>query len=251
MKKSILSLAICSTLATLAQAAQNSSNPNGVPEGVTVVAPGITYSATAFPWQSKPSVTTGQQLNRLLTDLRDDIETMAPTLAALKDSASSGPPPEVAESEAAQYASGNTVLPAKDLSTLASQDLSANLGQNLSTSLAVPTSVPWSTWGNGPGMVLANVGGAVVAAPTFPPRTAWGNGPGVVVTTPGGAVFTMAPGTASVANPSVSRDVLHQLSVVQDDLDRVVRYLATMNQTNAAPPTAPGQPPVYLNPTGR
>ena len=253
----ILSLAICPALSALAETPQNSANPDRVQYVPLALAPGVSYSTTPFPWETRPSPTTSQ-LDRLLTDLRNDIEAAAPAVAALNENI---PVPQtvVADSAAMAYPSGDTVLPAKDLSTIVSQNLSVNvgqnLGQNLATSLAVPTSAPWSTWGNGPSTVMVNVGnGVLVAMPTFPPRTAWGNGPGVVVTTPGGAVFATTPPTAPVANANaeITREAHRQLSIVQDDLDHVLHYLATA--TNAvAPATAPSPSPspVYLTPTGR
>jgi hypothetical protein len=260
MKTLILSLAIFSSLATWAQTAQDPSSPSAAPGGLPVTPPSTgpafnNNTNTVFPWQIGAGSVPGR-LNRLLVDLQEDIEAVVPTLAALSDNVDLASQAAAADSAVAQYAGGNGMLPARDLSTLVSKDLSANLGQNLATSLAVPTSPPWSTWGNGPRMVLANAGGAVVTMPTLPPRTAWGNGPGVVVTTPGGAVYSLVP---AVASPTTSapdrstRDVLRQLSIVQDDLDRVLRYLASMtnNVVQPAPAPAPGSPPVYLTPTGR
>jgi hypothetical protein len=252
MKTLILSLAICPAFAILAQAAQSTSNPSSAQTGTVVLAPGLTYSTAPLPWENRTR-TDPAHLNQLLTDLREDIESATPTLSALNGVTENAQSVGV-DSGTVQYGAGNTVLPAKDLSGLVSQNLSANLGQNLATSLAVPTSVPWSTWGNGPGMVLANSDGAVIAVPTFPPRTAWGNGPGTVVTTPGGAVVSVVPAAAPIANPDAAREAARQLSIVQEDLARVLQYLATANTPNAVAPTtepSPTQPPVYLNPTGR
>jgi hypothetical protein len=106
-------------------------------------------------------------------------------------------------------------------------------------------------------MVLANIGGQAVGVPALPPRTAWGNGLGVVVTAPNGAVYTLVPGQR-LANANVtvgpSPDLIRQLEIVHDDLSRVIRYLATVNTTNAVVPAVtppPSTPPVYLPPTGR
>jgi hypothetical protein len=260
MKTLIVSLTIFSSFAILTEAgaALDSTAPGGAPgqppapQSATAPTVNPTVNNTAFPWQTGAGINPAR-LSRLLADLQDDIGTAIPRLATLNGNAdydTSGTQP--VDSSAAHYVTANDVLPAKDLSTLASQNLSANLGQNLATSLAVPTAAPWSTWGNGPGMVLADVGGAVVAVPTLPPRTAWGNGPGAVVTTAGGAVYSLVPGPMPVANANAgaAREVLRQLSIVQEDLDRVLRYLATVN-TNAVAPASPASPPVYLTPTGR
>jgi hypothetical protein len=249
MKTLILSLAICTGLATLAQAAQSPSNPNAQ-EKTVALAPGLTYSTAPFPWETAAPETSGE-LNRLLADLRDDIETVAPSLGTLITNAVFGQQAITTEAGAAQYASVNGDIPAKNLSTLLSQNLSSSLGQNLATSLAVPTSMPWSTWGNGPGMVLANVNGQIISVPLLPPRTPWGNGSGVVVTTPAGGVAT-EPALAN-ASAQATREALNYLSTLEDDLDRVLTYLGSANVTNPVPSaTAPSSaPPVYLNPTGR
>jgi hypothetical protein len=251
MKTLILSLVISTGVVAMAETAQNSQKAN-----VVTVSPGITYSTKPFPWEtarSNPANPSGS-LDRLLANLRDSIEAVTPTLSALAENENASyatPGPAVVESGVA-FAPPNNLLPAKDLSTLLSQDLSVNLSQNLATSLAVPTTVPWSTWGNGPRIVLASVDGQIVTMPGYPPRTAWGNGPGVVVTTPGGAVVSMVPSVAPAENAAPSPDVARQLSNVQDDLDRVLQYLETVNTPNAVAPSTPaGQPPVYLNPTGR
>jgi hypothetical protein len=249
MKAFIFSLVISSGVVAMAETAQNSQKANNV----VAVSPGITYSTKPFPWEARKSQPTAS-LDRLLANLRDSIQAVAPTLSALTENQNANygiPEPAVVES-GVSFAPPNNLLPAKDLSTMLGQDLSLNLSQNLATSLAVPTSVPWSTWGNGPRIVLANVDGQIVTMPGYPPRTAWGNGPGVVVTTPGGAVISMIPAVTPVENAPPSPDVSRQLANVQDDLDRVLQYLETVNTPNAVAPSAPaGQPPVYLNPTGR
>jgi len=76
-----------------------------------------------------------------------------------------------------------------------------------------------------------------------------------VVTAPNGAVYTVVPGyrsSNSHGTTAPSPDLVRQLEIVQDDLTRVIRYLATVNTNYVVPPaTTPGEPPVYLSPTGR
>jgi hypothetical protein len=204
-----------------------------------------------------------------LTDLQADIGS---ALSGMKEGDERGtvepavPQPSVPSVAAvspsvAMEATGYGQLPARDLSSLQSQNVSENLSQNLATSLAVPTCPPWSTWGNGPTMVLASINGQAVAIPALPPRTAWGNGLGVVVTATDGAVYTLVPGNRLSSSDLNSRgtagpspELVRQLEIVQDDLSRVIRYLATVKRNNAVPrgtTPAPGEAPVYLSPTGR
>ncbi len=258
MKTLILSLAIVSSIATFARAAQNSS-AQGVAPGAFPGTPGSFYTynpAATFPWQTgeKGEKVAAGRLTRLLTELQEDLDTVLPALNSVTGSVDYASIPQVTslDSAAAERATGFDTLPARDLSTLYSQDFSVNLGQNLATSFAVPTCPPWSTMGHGAVMVLANVGGDVVGLPAFPPRTAWGNGVGSVVTTPGGAVYAVVPGySMSITNDAgAAREALHQLSIVQDDLARIRRYLATTEPANPALPS-PTVPPAYLPPTGR
>ena len=103
-------------------------------------------------------------------------------------------------------------------------------------------------------MVLANAGGAVVAVPTLPPRTAWGNGPGVVVTTSGGAVYPSCRDPRRLQMPVPRATWFANSRSSRMNLDRVLRYLATLNTNTVAPsgaPSSPTPPPVYLTPTGR
>lgn len=197
------------------------------------------------PWKTPPEEVQAARLRRLLQELQNDIESARTALSGLNETGESAPvgagvpeapPPGNVEANPMPYTSANAMLPARDLSQLLSQDLSVNLGQNLAQNLAVPTSPPWVTWANGQGMILATIGGTPVAIPTYPQRTAWGNGPGVVLTTPGGAVYSIAPGyTQPTYSPypsypmqptgAGSHDIARQLSIVQDDLDQILRYL--------------------------
>ena len=136
MKTLILSFAILSLLATLAQAAEVPSTPGSAPDAPPVTPPGIAPASTnntaaVFPWQAGTGFAPAR-LSRLLADLQDDIDKAVPALAALNDNVdhvSSGAQAASVDSGVAQYTSGNGVLPARDLSTLGSQILSANVGQ--------------------------------------------------------------------------------------------------------------------------
>ena len=263
MKMFIFPIAILSSLAVSAQVAKGPSASGIAPGADPVISQAtpppasLNPNSVVYPWQTGAAFNPGR-LSRLLTDLQEDIDT---TLSGIREANQrpeappSVPPVAVVNSTTAMEATGYGQLPARDLSTLVSQDLSQNLAQNLSTSLAVPTCPPWSTWGNGPVMVLANIGGQEVGIPALPPRTAWGNGLGAVVTAPNGTVYTLVPGyraSNSQEAAAPSADLVRQPEIVQDDLTRVIRFLATLNTNNVVVPGAtPGEPPVYLSPTGR
>ena len=88
MKTLILSLAIFSSFAMLAQAAQDSSAPNATGPALN------NNTAPVFPWQAGAGINPGR-LSRLLADLQDDIGTAIPRLAALDNNVDNGAQPVV------------------------------------------------------------------------------------------------------------------------------------------------------------
>ena len=261
MKTSVLFLAILTALT--AQAAENEPKTTVPAAGSPSSAPPLAYPGmpwldySKLPWlkdyaKAREAGTNALPagLEPLLANLKEDLESTVSRLAALNDQnvqEYSTPDVTVDAMGVPLPTADFSTLASRDLSTLASQDLSANYGQLASTSLAVPTSVPWSTWGNRPGSVMVATPGGTMVLPVFPPRTAWGNGPGVVVTTPGGAVVSMMPTLPQPVDLQSVNDLRRQFALVQNDLEQILAYLENI-KTSRTPPTY--QQP-YITPTGR
>jgi hypothetical protein len=213
-----------------------------------------TTATTVAPADTDPKVA-ARQLNRALANLDQELSMTESALTSLTARLDTIPVPLEAPIDTGFEpipAADFSALASRDLSTLVSQNLSVNCGQLLSTSLAVPTSLPWSTWGNKPGNVVVSTPNGPAVEPTLPPRTAWGNGPGVVLTTPGGAVYSMVPDAQrnrDAASVTAVHDMQHQLEMVQNEINTIRPLLENLSTNGVAMP--PAYQPPYLTPTGR
>jgi hypothetical protein len=181
------------------------------------------------------------ELASRLVNLQTELEQLLPLLAAFNDSfdfISVGPPGVPVTTAVPSTVSGPAVNLGADLSQNLSTVTAVNLGQNLSTSLAVPTSSP---------LALTPPEGVVAESANT----------GVAVINPGVGLVPILSGPSGAVGFNSARDALRALLILQNDVERMLPIVATVNfSTNNIAAFQTGTPPTgtratALNPIGR
>lgn len=150
-------------------------------------------------------------LNTGLAALQNDIQQILPVLANFNDTAALSALLSAVQSSTTGGASVPVPLSGQNLSTRTSSDFSTLSSQNLSTSVA--------------GTTAGGSFSTAIGAPTQPALTPTGvNNPLGLAPGFGGPVTTNAFGT-----PVTARDVIRDLIVLQNDLERLLPVLVTLN----------------------
>jgi len=209
----MISLSIVLTLASLSASAQVSSTSPLTPgtPNISPVAPG--FDNAFGPIFNNQFGTNVVPINfgTGLASLQNDIQQLLPLLANFNDAIDFSTP-----SASANNGTGSTTpvpVSGQNLSSRASSDFSTLLSRDISTRTAIaPPNGSLSTAITGPGQT------AIVPSPTGV-NNPFGLAPGF-----GGPVTTNAFGTAVT-----TRDVVRDLIVLQNDLERLLPVLVTLN----------------------
>ena len=220
MKKAILVLAFLTTLHSGAQTVLSPRPPALQPTLILT----NQFATNIFP----------AGLAARLVSLQNELQQLLPLLAAFNDSfdfigVRASASPATTGGAASPGAAGPAVNLSTDLSTVSA----VGLGQDLGTSLAVPTSSP-----------LALTPPAGTTPVSTGPVTA-------VVNAEVGLVPTLGGPNGAVGFNS-ARDALRGLLILQDDIERMLPIVATVNlSTNSIAAFQTGTPGTALTPTGR
>jgi len=200
-----LTLATITGFSALAQFSTSSLTP-GTPN-LSPVTPGFNnVFGSAFSTNAVPA-----NLNTGLAALQNDIQQLLPVLANFNDTAALSALLATLRAETTGGATVPVPLSGQNLSTRTSSDFSTLSSQNVSTPVA--------------GTAAGGSFSTAIGAPTQPALTPTGvNNP-----------FGLAPGfngpvtTNAFGAPVTARDVIRDLVVLQNDLERLLPVLVTLN----------------------
>lgn len=220
MKKIISFLTTLAALSVSAQLVSTSPSSPGAPN-LSPVAPGFNNVFGPMFNSQFGTNTIPANFGTGLAALQNDVQQLLPLLANFNDTADFSALTAALPSSATNATGSTAPVPVsgQNLSTRNSSDFSTLLSRDMSTRVAgTPANGSFSTAITAPGQT------AVVPSPTGV-NNPFGLAPGF-----GGPITTNAFGTAVTA-----RDVVRDLIVLQNDLERLLPVLVTLNGSSLPP----------------